>query len=245
MGSPDDYETLYSLLYTLTSVPNVILPFLGGYFVDRLGVRKCLIVFISLLLCGSTVFSVGVTFKSWPAMYVGRVLFGFGLTSTSVSNSKMLADWFGGKELALSFGLNVSIARLGSVVNNLVSPLFAASSVGVEMSAWFGTILLAASFLSVVTMIPIDAKIEQELLNSGTQGRLMSSNNKSLSKVEEERLQSRSSLERKSAGEKGGGGDGVSLWDALKLPAMFRIITISVVLVYGESSVSLIVGTGL
>lgn len=35
MGDPDDYEVQFSLLYTLYAAPNVILPFFGGYLVDR------------------------------------------------------------------------------------------------------------------------------------------------------------------------------------------------------------------
>lgn len=34
-GDEADYETNFSLLYTLYATPNVILPFFGGYFVDR------------------------------------------------------------------------------------------------------------------------------------------------------------------------------------------------------------------
>lgn len=35
MGDPSDYELDFSLLYTLYAAPNVILPFFGGYLVDR------------------------------------------------------------------------------------------------------------------------------------------------------------------------------------------------------------------
>ena len=35
MGDPDDYEIRFGLLYTLYASPNVILPFFGGYLVDR------------------------------------------------------------------------------------------------------------------------------------------------------------------------------------------------------------------
>ena len=34
-GQQDDYATNFSLLYSLYAIPNVILPFFGGYFVDR------------------------------------------------------------------------------------------------------------------------------------------------------------------------------------------------------------------
>ena len=33
-----------------------------------------------------------------------------------------MAEWFKGKEIAFAMGLNLSLARLGSVVNDVVSP---------------------------------------------------------------------------------------------------------------------------
>ena len=78
MGNPSDYETLYSLLYTVYSIPNVILPFFGGYFVDKFGVRTCIFVFAAFIFCGQVVFSIGLGAKSWALMYTGRVIYGFG-----------------------------------------------------------------------------------------------------------------------------------------------------------------------
>lgn len=78
MGNPGDYETMFSLLYTVYSIPNVILPFFGGYFVDKLGTRICLIAFTLFITCGQVVFAIGLQAKSWPLMFLGRVIYGFG-----------------------------------------------------------------------------------------------------------------------------------------------------------------------
>jgi nitrate/nitrite transporter NarK len=55
-------------------------------------------------------------------MLAGRVLFGLGGESMSVGQSAIVSKWFKGKELAMALGLNLSISRLGSVVNGLVIP---------------------------------------------------------------------------------------------------------------------------
>jgi len=162
MGDPDDFETLFSLLYTVYSVPNVFLPFLGGYFVDKFGVRICMIVFTSFIACGQVVFAFGLSIKSWPVMLVGRVIFGFGGESLSVANSAILADWFEGKELAFAFGLNLSIARLGSVINNLVSPALA-NGVDLQFALWFSAILCGASVGCALILAPIDKAMELKL----------------------------------------------------------------------------------
>ena len=48
------------------------------------------------------------------------MLFGFGGESLTVAQSTLVAEWFKDKELAFALGINLSIARLGSVVNNSV-----------------------------------------------------------------------------------------------------------------------------
>lgn len=34
----------------------------------------------------------------------------------------MVSKWFKGKELAMALGLNISVSRLGSVVNGIILP---------------------------------------------------------------------------------------------------------------------------
>ena len=162
MGNPSDYETYFSLLYTLYSVPNIILPFFGGFFVDKIGVRLCLIIFVCLIAAGQVVFAFGVSIKSWPVMFVGRIIYGFGGESISVANSSIMADWFAGKEVAFAFGLNLSVARLGSVFNNLLSPTLA-NSAGVPFALWFGTILCAMSLGCALLISPIDKAMEDKI----------------------------------------------------------------------------------
>jgi MFS family permease len=160
MGNPGNYETLFSLLYTVYSIPNIFLPFFGGYFVDKFGVRTCLILFVSLISAGQVIFAFGVSVKSWPIMFIGRVVFGFGGESIAVANSSILADWFEGKEVAFAFGLNLSVARLGSVFNNLLSPVLA-DSAGVPFALWFGTFLCGASMVCAFVVVPIDKVTRQ------------------------------------------------------------------------------------
>ena len=72
------------------------------------------------------------------------------------------ADWFAGKEVAFAFGLNLSVARLGSVFNNLLSPVLA-DSAGVPFALWFGTILCASSVFCAMVVIPIDKGLEEKI----------------------------------------------------------------------------------
>ena len=55
-------------------------------------------------------------------MIVGRIIFGMGGESMGVAQYSMVSSWIKWKELAFAFGLNLSISRLGSVINAAVVP---------------------------------------------------------------------------------------------------------------------------
>ena len=66
MGDPaDEYETYFALMYTVYAVPNAILPFFGGYFVDTFGVCVSLLVCTIFLTAGQAIVALGFTVKSW------------------------------------------------------------------------------------------------------------------------------------------------------------------------------------
>mgnify|MGYP000735959022 CR=1 FL=1 len=52
---------------------------------------------------------------SFTMILVGRAVLGAGAEAMIVCQSAILAKWFKGKELSFAFGINLTIARLGSV----------------------------------------------------------------------------------------------------------------------------------
>lgn len=156
------YETDFALMYTLYAAPNVLLPFFGGYFVDRFGVGLCLLIFTSLIAVGQVAVTIGFIAKSWPIIFLGRLIFALGGENLIVANSALLADWFKGKELAFAFGINLSIARVGSVINNILSPALT-RSVGLIFALWFGAFTCVASVACVVLTIPLDRKLDLQI----------------------------------------------------------------------------------
>jgi MFS family permease len=112
----------FSLLYTVYSLPNMVLPVLGGVLLDSIGVRSGLIVFCCILTAGQFVFMYGGYQSNFDTMIAGRVIFGMGGESMGVAQSSIISMWFKGKELAFALGLNLSISRLGSVINAALVP---------------------------------------------------------------------------------------------------------------------------
>ncbi|KAI3354217.1 hypothetical protein L3Q82_018751 [Scortum barcoo] len=105
-------------LYAWYSWPNVVLCFFGGFLLDRVfGIRLGTIIFSLFVCVGQVIFAVGALANRFWLMEVGRFVFGIGGESLAVAQNTYAVNWFKGKELNLVFGLQLSMARLGSTVN--------------------------------------------------------------------------------------------------------------------------------
>lgn len=105
----DVYQYELNLLYSVYSVPNMILPLIGGQLLDRYNQKSVVILFSSLVLLGQVIFSIGVQVKSFPAMLTGRILFGIGGESVSVIQSAITTALFRGKEVAFALGMSMGL----------------------------------------------------------------------------------------------------------------------------------------
>ncbi|KAI8844171.1 major facilitator superfamily domain-containing protein [Chytridium lagenaria] len=152
----DLWQYELNLLYAVYSFPNMFLPFIGGQLVDRLDTRFVLLGFSICVCVGQTLFSIGVSYKSFGTMLVGRVLFGIGGESISVVQSSITTSWFKKKELAFALGLNLCISRFGSVVNAICSPRID-KLWGTAIAVWVGTLTCYLSFFCAVILASIIA----------------------------------------------------------------------------------------
>lgn len=99
------------LLQGIYSLPNIIMVLIGGFIIDRLGTKRSTFIFAALCLLGAVI---TVADGSLWVMATGRLVFGLGAESLIVAVTTAIAKWFKGKELSFAFGLNLTIARLGS-----------------------------------------------------------------------------------------------------------------------------------
>jgi MFS family permease len=116
-------DTNIGLLNAIYSFPNIIMVLVGGMIIDRIGTRKSTFLFALLCFTGS---AVTVSSGTLEVMAAGRLIFGLGAESLIVAVTTAIAKWFRGKELSFAFGVNLTIARLGSFAA-LNSPSWAGS----------------------------------------------------------------------------------------------------------------------
>jgi MFS family permease len=112
------------LLNAIYSIPNIIMVLIGGIIIDRIGTKNSTSLFAAVCLAGALL---TMSSPSLPVMASGRLVFGMGAESLIVAVTTAIAKWFRGKELSFAFGVNLTLARLGSFAA-LNSPSWAASA---------------------------------------------------------------------------------------------------------------------
>ncbi len=110
-------------MYSVYSIAAIVILLLGGFVIDKYGTKISTLVFGAVCTVAA--------FVTWSTddltiMLTGRVLLGLGAEPLIVAITTALAKWFKGKELSFAFGINLTIARLGSVAADN-SPTWAGS----------------------------------------------------------------------------------------------------------------------
>ncbi|XP_046871190.1 major facilitator superfamily domain-containing protein 1 isoform X2 [Hypomesus transpacificus] len=160
-------------LYSWYSWPNVILCFLGGFMLDRVfGIRLGTIIFALFVFVGQVIFASGALLNRFWLMEAGRFVFGIGGESLAVAQNTYAVNWFKGKELNLVFGLQLSMARLGSTVNmnimgwvyNRVGDLVgSAGYTTLGVSLMIGALTCVFSLVCALVLAVLDRRAERIL----------------------------------------------------------------------------------
>jgi MFS family permease len=128
-------------LQAIYSFPNIFTVVIGGFLIDRIGLRKSLMIFGVLSFIGP---AITITSSHLSIMAAGRLIFGMGAESLNVAVVTALARWFKGKELSFAFGLNLTASRLGTFAA-LNSPTWARWA----YASWRTPFLIALGFAAL------------------------------------------------------------------------------------------------
>jgi MFS family permease len=134
-------DTNIGLLNAIYSIPNIFMVLIGGIIIDMIGTKKATALFALLCFIGGAITAASGVL--W-VMAAGRLVFGLGAESLIVSVTTAIAKWFKGKELSFAFGVNLTIARLGSFAA-LNSP----SWLGSLYQSWKGPLMVSSIFGSM------------------------------------------------------------------------------------------------
>jgi len=110
----------------------------------------------------------GISGKSrYAVMFIGRFIFGLGGGSITIVQNAITAHWFKNKELAMAFGITLTMSRLGSVINYDLTTLVyngfdKHTNYGLGWTFLFGSFLIALSLVAAMVFVSLDVRAEKE-----------------------------------------------------------------------------------
>ena len=146
--------------YSAYSIAAIFTVFLGGLIIDKIGTRRASLLFSSLVVLGATIVALA---NSMTVIYVGRIIFGMGSEALVVAQSSILARWFKGKELALAFGIALTLSRLGTIFSFNFEASIARHFNSFRAALWAAVIFTLLSFGANIIYVIMDRYGEKYL----------------------------------------------------------------------------------
>ena len=118
----------------------------------------------SMLICiGQMVFSIGVTYRHFIVMVLGRFLFGLGGEILEISQATVTTKWFQNYGLAAALGLNLTFSRLATALNDNLSPFLADKFGSVPVAVWTGCFSAFISFGATIVLLFVNTPKNRQL----------------------------------------------------------------------------------
>jgi len=125
--------------------PGIVLAVPGGSIGKRFGDKPAVLFGLVLMVCGGLLMSISAL---WEMQIVGRLLAGIGGVVLNVLMSKMVTDWFDGREIATAMGIFVNSWPVGIALALVVLPPIAEGS-GLTLAHLFVVGLAAAGLIGL------------------------------------------------------------------------------------------------
>ena len=176
-------STDYGWVVGFYAFPNtfLLMAILGGIILDKIGIRITGTMFVIFMAIGAFITVYGTTgyyasgglgyrfFGSFltsfspqvKMMALGMLFFGLGAETSIVVISKIIVKWFTGKELALAFGVNLGIARIGTVLALYIGPRMIKPTWNTPI--WFAASLILISLLGFLIYCIADKKFDNQV----------------------------------------------------------------------------------
>jgi len=143
------------LLIGLYLMPGVALALPGGAIGQKFGDKNTVLFGLVLMVAGGVMMA---ALPSWEAQIAGRLLAGIGGVLLNVLMSKMVTDWFGGREIATAMAIFVNSWPAGIAISLVaLPPIGAAYGVSAAFLATSALLVLGFILLGLVYRPPAAA----------------------------------------------------------------------------------------
>ncbi|MFN0262902.1 CynX/NimT family MFS transporter [Tepidamorphus sp. 3E244] len=143
------------LMIGLYLSPGIVLSIPGGAIGRRYGEKSVVLAGLALMAVGGLL---AVTSSTWDMQIAGRILAGIGGVLLNVLMTKMVADWFAGREVATAMGIFVNSWPVGIALALVVLPPIAlAAGLMAAMSVVTGLVVIGFIALGALYRAPSSA----------------------------------------------------------------------------------------
>jgi MFS family permease len=150
--------------------PGVALALPGGAIGRRYGDKAVVIAGLALMICGGLVMAAS---ASWSHQLLGRLLAGIGGVLLNVLMSKMVTDWFAGREIATAMAIFVNSWPFGIALALVVLP-FVGTEFGVSAAFLLATALVGVGLVSLAVLYrAAPAGVSALAINAWPAGRVL------------------------------------------------------------------------
>lgn len=152
----------YNVFFSISHLPNIVLPLLGGLIFDYVGVRLTIMLYSVLIVGGQFLLWFGVLELNYATIVAARAIGGIGYESLQACKSAIVARWFRGKELAFALGMTLAINRCGSSLDNyLTTAIYDKDQDDVAFPILVSCYFCLFSFVCAIVLCMIDWKAEK------------------------------------------------------------------------------------
>ena len=130
-------------LIGLYFAPGIFFALPGGVIAARFGDKRIVSLGLLLMLAGGAVTALT---DDWNVLVAGRLILGAGGVILNVVMTKMLVDWFAGREISTAMAIFINSWPVGIALALIIMPMLALSG-GTAFAWWALWVLVAAGFV--------------------------------------------------------------------------------------------------
>ena len=151
----------FDILISIYSWPNIILPFIGGYIIDKFGTKVILILFLIIMFIGQMFFNLAISFSRYWFAVLGRALLGLCGPSLFVAIDVIVTHTFKNNYLSVAMAFIPIFIFIAGVSTDYLTPYIYNSSHSVSQVFWIGFIInLSIGIPSLITVTLIQRRVQ-------------------------------------------------------------------------------------
>ncbi|GIQ86587.1 major facilitator superfamily protein, partial [Kipferlia bialata] len=147
----------YLRLFSVYNAASAGMPFLFGILGDKIGPSRAATLSALINLIGSLMVALSTASKSYPLLFLGRLVFGISGEACTCLNDTVIGKWFRSSMMSTAYAVTLTVSRLASIVTMWVSPRITDLQDGNTSDAlWLSALVSVCGLGGALGMLRVD-----------------------------------------------------------------------------------------